>query len=75
MLLKDKHLAHEITCKRNLCAIVTNGTAILGLGDIGPLAGLPVMEGKSCLFKGLGGIDLIPICVNEKDPKKFRELI
>ena len=49
---------------------MTNGTSILGLGDIGPSAGLPVMEGKSVLFKCLAGIDLIPICIKEKDVDK-----
>jgi malate dehydrogenase (oxaloacetate-decarboxylating) len=49
-------------------AIMTNGTAILGLGDIGSSAGLPVMEGKSVLFKSLAGIDVMPICIVEKDP-------
>ena len=49
---------------------MTNGTAILGLGDIGPAAGLPVMEGKSVLFKSLAGVDVVPICIKEKDPKK-----
>ena len=72
---KDPALAWEITCKRNLCSIITNGTAILGFGDIGPAAGLPVMEGKSCLFKLLGGVDLVPICIEEKDPKKLIDII
>ena len=72
---KDPSLAWELTCKRNLCSIITNGTAILGFGDIGNSAGLPVMEGKSCLFKLLGGVDLVPICIDEKDPKKLIDII
>jgi malic enzyme len=57
--------ASKLTCKRNLGAIITNGTAILGLGSIGALAGLPVMEGKSVLFKLYGGTDIVPFCVDE----------
>lgn len=60
-----------MTLKKNYAAIVTNGTAILGLGNIGPAAGSPVMEGKSVLFNALGGIDLMPICFKEKDPHKL----
>jgi malic enzyme len=62
--------ADVVTFKHNLAAIMTNGTAILGFGDIGPAAGLPVMEGKSVLFKSLAGIDVIPVCIKEKDPSK-----
>jgi len=51
---------------QNISAIVTDGTAILGLGDIGPKAGLPVMEGKSLLFKVLGGVNVVPICINKR---------
>lgn len=51
---------------QNISAIVTDGTAILGLGDIGPRAGLPVMEGKSLLFKVLGGVNVVPICINKR---------
>lgn len=68
-------IATKITCKRNFSAIITNGTAVLGLGNIGTLAGLPVMEGKSCLFKQLGGVDLVPICINETKPDKFRLIV
>lgn len=67
ILLRNPDEANLLTCKSNLGAIVTNGTAILGLGDIGALAGLPVMEGKSVLFKLFGGTDIIPFCVNVKD--------
>jgi malic enzyme-like protein len=62
-------LVYEHTNKGNTIAIVTDGTRVLGLGDIGPEAGLPVMEGKALLFKFLGGVDAIPICLGSKDPE------
>ena len=74
-IAKNPDIATKITCKRNFSAIITNGTAVLGFGDIGTLAGLPVMEGKSCLFKQLGGVDLVPLCINEKKPDKFRLIV
>jgi malic enzyme len=75
-ILKEKpELATELTFKSNFGAIITNGTAILGFGDIGALSGLPVMEGKSVLFKLFGGVDVMPLCIEEKDPKKFIELV
>ena len=74
-IAKNPDIATKITCKRNFSAIITNGTAVLGFGDIGTLAGLPVMEGKSCLFKQLGGVDLVPLCINEKKPDKFRAIV
>jgi malate dehydrogenase (oxaloacetate-decarboxylating) len=52
-----------MTMKSNWCAIITNGTAILGFGDIGATAGMPVMEGKSCIFKALGDVDVVPMCI------------
>ena len=61
---KDSELSYEYTNRGNLVAVVTNGTAVLGLGNIGAGAGLPVMEGKSILFKGFAGVDAIPICLN-----------
>lgn len=67
----DPKKIREVTIKKNYAAIVTNGTAILGLGNIGPSAGSPVMEGKSVLFNALGGIDLMPLCFKEKDPHKL----
>jgi malate dehydrogenase (oxaloacetate-decarboxylating) len=72
---KDKINVRNYTCKGNWCGIITNGTAVLGFGDIGPKAALPVMEGKSCIFKQLGGVDVVPICLKEKDPKKVIELV
>ncbi len=68
---KNPEAAYEYTAKGNLVAVITNGTAILGLGDIGPLAGKPVMEGKSLLFKIFAGIDVFDIEIDEKDPDKF----
>ncbi len=62
-------LVYEYTNKGNTIAIVTDGTRVLGLGDIGPQAGLPVMEGKALLFKYLGGVDAVPICLGSKDPE------
>ncbi|MFQ5874720.1 MAG: malate dehydrogenase, partial [Dehalococcoidia bacterium] len=61
----------EHTNKANLIAIVTDGTRVLGLGDIGPEAGLPVMEGKALIFKYLGGVDAVPICLKTKDPDEI----
>lgn len=58
---------YEITCKNNMAAVITNSTAVLGLGDIGATAGLPVMEGKCVLFKSLAGVDALPICIDSKD--------
>ena len=67
--------AYEYTNKGNLVAVISNGTAVLGLGDIGAIAGKPVMEGKALLFKIFAGIDCFDIEVNEKDPKKFIEIV
>lgn len=67
-IAKDEDLAYTYTGKGNTVAVVTDGTAILGLGDIGPSAGMPVMEGKCALFKTFAGIDAFPICIDSKDP-------
>jgi malate dehydrogenase (oxaloacetate-decarboxylating)(NADP+) len=72
---KDPSLAAELTSRANLVGVVTNGTAILGLGDIGPLAGKPVMEGKACLFKKFAGIDVYDIELAQKDPDRLVETI
>lgn len=64
---KDPMLSYKLTRRRNLVAVITDGTAVLGLGDIGPLAGMPVMEGKCVLFKEFAGVDAFPICVASKD--------
>jgi len=67
----DRELVYEHTNKGNTIAIVSDGTRVLGLGDIGPEAGLPVMEGKALLFKYLGGVDAVPICLGTKDPDEL----
>jgi malate dehydrogenase (oxaloacetate-decarboxylating)(NADP+) len=72
---QDPNLAAEYTARGNLVGVVTNGTAVLGLGDIGPLAGKPVMEGKGCLFKKFAGIDVFDIELAERDPDKLIEII
>lgn len=66
---KDESLAYKYTGKGNTVAVITDGTAVLGLGDIGPSAGMPVMEGKCALFKTFAGIDAIPLCIDSKDPE------
>ncbi|MDE2614216.1 MAG: NADP-dependent malic enzyme [Burkholderiales bacterium] len=71
----DPALAAEYTSRGNLVGVVTNGTAVLGLGDIGPLAGKPVMEGKGCLFKKFAGIDVFDIELAERDPDKLVDII
>lgn len=68
---KDKSLAFEYTWRGNLVAIATDGTRVLGLGDIGADAAMPVMEGKAVLFKTFGGVDAVPICIDTKDPEEF----
>jgi malate dehydrogenase (oxaloacetate-decarboxylating) len=68
-------LVHELTWKSNVVAVVTDGTAVLGLGDIGPQAALPVMEGKAVLFKAFGGIDAVPICLDTRDVDEIIETV
>jgi malate dehydrogenase (oxaloacetate-decarboxylating) len=72
---EDPQRAFTLTIKQNTVAVVTDGTAVLGLGDIGPEAAMPVMEGKAMLFKELGGVDAFPICLNTKDPDKIVETV
>ncbi|AIY40647.1 NADP-dependent malic enzyme [Collimonas arenae] len=72
---EDPEMAVEYTSRANLVGVVTNGTAVLGLGDIGPLAGKPVMEGKGCLFHNFAGIDVFDIELAERDPDKLVEII
>ena len=64
---KDVNKSYELTRRHNMCLVVTDGTAVLGLGDIGPEAGMPVMEGKCVLFKGFGDVDAFPLCIKSKD--------
>src|SRR5215210_1619244 len=71
----DPSLAALLTSRANLVGVVTNGTAVLGLGNIGPLAGKPVMEGKGCLFKKFAGIDVFDIELAERDPDKLVDII
>ncbi|MBR5932226.1 MAG: NAD-dependent malic enzyme [Lachnospiraceae bacterium] len=68
---KDLEKTYELTRRWNMCAVITDGSAVLGLGDIGPEAGMPVMEGKCVLFKEFGGVDAFPICVKTKDVDEF----
>jgi malate dehydrogenase (oxaloacetate-decarboxylating)(NADP+) len=72
---KNPETAYDYTAKGNLIAVISNGTAVLGLGDIGALSGKPVMEGKGLLFKIFAGIDVFDIEIDEKDPKKFIEIV
>lgn len=68
-IAEDESLAYTYTGKGNTVAVITDGTAVLGLGDIGPSAGMPVMEGKCALFKAFAGIDAVPICIDSKEPQ------
>lgn len=72
---ENKDLSFEYTCRGNMVAIVSDGTRVLGLGDIGPEAAMPVMEGKAVLFKVFGDVDGVPICLDTKDPAKFIETV
>ncbi|MGB7068916.1 MAG: malic enzyme-like NAD(P)-binding protein [Pyrinomonadaceae bacterium] len=72
---KDPEKAYNLTIKKNTVAVVSDGTAVLGLGDIGPAAAMPVMEGKAQLFKEFGGVDAFPICLSTKDPHEIVQTI
>lgn len=72
---RDIEKSYELTRRWNLCLVVTDGTAVLGLGDIGPEAGMPVMEGKCALFKAFGGVDAFPLCIKSKDVDEIVETI
>jgi malate dehydrogenase (oxaloacetate-decarboxylating)(NADP+) len=74
-IVEDPNAASEMTARGNLVAVITNGTAVLGLGDIGPLASKPVMEGKGVLFQKFAGIDVFDIEINERDPDKLVDII
>ena len=72
---QDKSLVYDYTIKSNYIAVISDGTAVLGLGDIGPEASLPVMEGKCILFKEFGGVDAVPLCLNTKDTDEFVNIV
>ena len=72
---EDINKSYELTRRHNLCAVITDGSAVLGLGDIGPEAGMPVMEGKCVLFKSFGGVDAFPLCVRTKDVDEFVQTV
>ena len=74
-ITENRDLSFEYTWRWNTIAVVTNGTRVLGLGNIGPEAAMPVMEGKSLIFKFLGGVDAFPLCLNVKEPDKFVEVV
>src|SRR6202158_3522745 len=74
-IVRDPAEARNLTARGNLIGVVTNGTAVLGLGAIGPLASKPVMEGKAVLFKTFAGIDCFDIEINERDPDKLVDMI
>ena len=74
-IARDPEKVFNLTIKKNTVAVVTDGTAVLGLGDIGPAAAMPVMEGKAQLFKEFGGVDAFPICLNTKDPHEIVQTI
>ncbi|MBT2730326.1 NAD-dependent malic enzyme [Bacillus sp. ISL-75] len=74
-IYEDESKAYEYTMKGNLVAVVSNGTAVLGLGNIGPKAAMPVMEGKALLFKSFAGVDAFPICLDTTDPDKIVEVV
>ena len=74
-IVKDPNAASELTARGNLVAVISNGTAVLGLGDIGPLAGKPVMEGKGVLFQKFAGIDVFDLEIDERDPDKLVDII
>lgn len=74
-IAENPEMAYDLTCKWNTVAVVSDGTRVLGLGDIGPEAAMPVMEGKGMLFKYLGGVDSVPICLDTKDPDKIIEAV
>lgn len=74
-LHEDPAKAYSLTIKRNTVAVVTDGTAVLGLGDIGPIAAMPVMEGKAMLFKEMAGVDAFPICLNTKDTEEIIRIV
>ncbi len=75
LIYKNKELTYDLTCKSNLVAVISDGSAVLGLGNIGARAALPVMEGKSLLFKTFGGVEAFPICINSQEPDEIISII
>lgn len=75
VIAEDREEGYNLTARSNMVAIVTDGTAVLGMGDIGPAAAMPVMEGKSVLFKQFGGVDAFPLCLAEKDPDEIVKIV
>ncbi|KHF28419.1 NAD-dependent malic enzyme [Anoxybacillus sp. BCO1] len=74
-IAEDPTKAYSLTIKRNTVAVISDGTAVLGLGDIGPYAAMPVMEGKAMLFKQLAGVDAFPICLDTKDTEEIVQIV
>ena len=74
-IANDKSKSFELTRRHNTVAVVTDGTAVLGLGDIGPEAAMPVMEGKCALFKAFADIDAVPLCIDTKDPDEIVRIV
>ena len=72
---ENPNMSFEYTCRGNMVAVITDGTRVLGLGDIGPQAAMPVMEGKAVLYKKFGDVDSIPICIDTKDPEEFINIV
>ena len=72
---ENPDLSFEYTCRGNMVAVISDGTRVLGLGDIGPEAAMPVMEGKAVLYKKFGDVDSVPICIDTKDPEEFVNIV
>ena len=75
VIAKDKEAAYTYTMKANTVAVISDGSAVLGLGNIGPYAGMPVMEGKAVLFKEFGGVNAVPICLDTQDTEELIKTI
>ena len=71
MIKENEDLSFDLTCRGNMVAVISDGTRVLGLGNIGAAAAIPVMEGKSLLFKRFGGVDCVPVVIDTEDPEEF----